>query len=48
MNRLAEDDARGVEIAEQQAARCLDRVRRAALTLDRVLAERGARPGAGD
>jgi hypothetical protein len=41
MNALAQEDARRIEIAEQRALLCANRVRRAATTLDRVLMECG-------
>jgi len=41
MNSCARGDDRGVEVAEQNVSRCKERLRRAALALDHVLAQRG-------
>ena len=45
MNARAHGDAHRVELAEERVAACAQRVRRAALMLDRVLAERGDSDG---
>ena len=41
MNSRAHGDPHRVEIAEERVAACAQRLRRAALALDRVLVERG-------
>ena len=45
MNSRARGDDRGVEIAEQNVSRCKERLRRAALALERVMVERGDEHG---
>jgi hypothetical protein len=41
MELLAQEDLRSVELAEKRMSRCQERLRQAARSLDRVLAERG-------
>jgi len=45
MESHARGDARRVELAEEHVSRCMQRLRSAALALDRVLAERGDEDG---
>ena len=45
MNARVRGDARRVEIAEQRVSRCMQRLLKAALVLDRVLVERGDEEG---
>jgi len=45
MKSCARGDGRGVEIAEQRVSKCMQRLLKAALALDRVLVERGDEVG---
>jgi hypothetical protein len=45
MNSRACGDPRRIGIAEERVSRCMKRLRRAALALDRVLVERGHEDG---
>jgi hypothetical protein len=45
MNARARGDDHRVEVAEQHVSRCVQRVLKAVLALDRVLVERGADDG---